>query len=237
MLAIIYKCKTLLSCTRFWNHANILTSKAHKCNHEQWGSDLLKNIIRGERSMKGRKLEILGIVGVLVLIVGMYAFLSKKHGKYDDVEFSLNDLKRDQEFQFRGLNWGSSYEELKETFLYTLVEDDAKAAAPKEYDFYICKHLFVLDGEKAAPELEFYNDELNIVRLAFKLDDEYQEWYEKQVKQLIELYGDASRRTESKIGQARSETLIWETENTMLQLNLHINKDNTASVIFAVGDK
>lgn len=187
--------------------------------------------------MKGRKLEILGIVGVLVLIVGMYAFLSKKHEKYEDVEFSLNDFKKEQEYQFRGLNWGSSYDELKETFLYTLVEDDVKASAPEEYDFYICKHLFVLDGEKAAPEFEFYNDELKIVRLAFKFDERYKKWYEARVEQLVDLYGEANRRTEPELGQDGSEILIWETENTMLQLNLHINKDNTASVIFAVGKK
>lgn len=187
--------------------------------------------------MKGRKLEILGIVGVLIIIVGMYVFLSKKHGKYEDVEISLNDFKREQEFQFRGLNWGSSYDDLKETFLYTLVENDAKASAPKEYDFYICKHVFVLDEEKGTLELEFHNDELQIVQLAFDLDDEYQVWYEGQVKQLIELYGDVSRRAESKVGQAGSEILIWETEKTMLQLNLHINKDNTATVIFSVGNK
>lgn len=57
------------------------------------------------------------------------------------------------------------------------------------------------------------------------------------MEQMVALYGEANRRTEPELGQDGSEILIWETENTMLQLNLHINKDNTASVIFAVGDK
>lgn len=193
--------------------------------------------IKGEELMKGRKLEILGILGVLILIVGMYAFLSRKHGKYDDVNFSLNDFKQEEEYQFLGLKWGSSYDEISKTFPYTIVEDEVKASAPKEYGYYICKHLFVLEGKKATPEFEFYNGELRSIRLTFKLDEEYDKWYESIVAQLVELSGEVSRRTESKIGQVGSEILIWETENTMLQLNLHINKDNTASIFFTAGDK
>lgn len=100
------------------------------------------------------------------------------------------------EYGFMGLEWGSSVNSVIETI--PLEEYKLDLLVPpeeKRLRYYAATTSFLLDGNSARAEFEFFDGKLSGIQLSFNLRQEDsesfqpQEWLENQLKRAEELYG------------------------------------------------
>lgn len=181
---------------------------------------------------------VLAAIIVLVVSAAVCTFLFAKR-RHSDMEISLERLSDGGEYKLDGLEWGMSPEEVMERLPYGIERD----AYRNEYDgiggtvFYNAENRFTLDGQNATAVFEFQEDELAIVQYGFRLDEDYEQWFENLSEKMLQLYGEESRRGDSANEQFQSKGYIWETEQTMLQITLITGDSYQPSAVIGVARK
>ena len=181
--------------------------------------------------MKNKKKII--IILVILAVVGI--FIALTYGRNTAIKLSLKDFCQESEFQYGQTNWGDSLEEVKQTFPTALEIDTYLTSG--ESEIYNAKKTFLLDGQKAKVSLEFLNDQLQGVRFSFKVSDNCEEWFEKQIEQLQDLIGMEDKQYDNSAEPyLPSVGYRWDAENTTLQV-AWIKGPGDTSVIFSLGLK
>lgn len=169
---------------------------------------------------------------MLVIITGVGAYLIGRNAKKN---LSLENFRQDGEYQYLQLEWGTPVADAKKLLKTDLETDPGRSPAPDNFVFYKTKKLYVLDGQTTDASLEFQGDRLQLVHFDFSLDENGEEWFEKQIGQLQELFGPESESFGNEGEQLRSRGYKWETEDTALQVVLIYGTKEY--VIFSLGSK
>ncbi len=181
---------------------------------------------------KKYKLILIGVVAFALSVLGYFLTNTQKE---DSIELSLEQLKSNEVYQYKEIEWGIDFNELKEKLSCTLIEDSSKSGAPQEYAFYKSKNPFVLDGQHGETSFEFHDNKLQIIKFSFNLDENYEEWYTAQIEELVKLYGIQSDKTEATPMGYNSVNHKWIAGDTMLQVTLMTGEGKTPYVMIAIG--
>ena len=109
------------------------------------------------------------LLAVAVLAVAAYFMLARKQSGPKAVP--LDELSADGEYQFGGLAWGASLEDVKKALPYELTEG-MKWEADGEYIEYNADTPFELGGRNATAAFEFHDGGLSTVKFSFHLGEE-----------------------------------------------------------------
>ena len=184
---------------------------------------------------------ILVAVIALVVLVAICIYLFMERGKHSDAEIPLERLSEGGEYRFEGLEWGISAEEAAKQLSFEIELDEYKNAYEGAVGttFYKAEHSFALDGQSAIATLEFQDGALAIVKFDFDFHEEqnYEQWFEALVEEMLRLYGEESRKLENANDQLQSIVYIWETEQTMLQITLMTGDSIYPGALVGVGRK
>lgn len=187
--------------------------------------------------MKVRMCKSIGISISLVLAVLVILIVLKINQSEKDMELSLESLKNNNMYLYKEIEWGISYEELKNVFPYQLQEVANVTQDSSQVLIYNTENKYNLDGQVAVGTFEFYDDSLQIIKFDFHLDDEYEHWFNEQVKQLKELYGEESQKMENSSDMFQSIGYRWDTDTTTLQLIMITGSSVRPSATLGVGVK
>ncbi len=187
--------------------------------------------------MKG-KARMIAIAVAPLIVIGLIAaslFFVKRSSQ---TILLLEELESDGEYQYREIEWGSSVDEVRQAFSQELEKDPAfQPAEDSPYTNYISAYNYIWDGKAASATVEFCDGKLQMISFGVKAEDGNEEWFEKQVQALIELYGEESRKKENSSEVYQSTGYSWETENTKLNITLVGRKTGELSVVLAIGLK
>ena len=181
--------------------------------------------------MAKKKIFAVGLL-LLAVIIGVGAYFIGSNTKK---KLSLEDLRQGGEYQYLQLAWGISVNDAKQKLKIPMETDPGRSPSPDKFEFYKTKECFVLDGQTADASLEFKDYRLEALQFCFEIDENGEEWFEKQIGQLQELFGAESEAFENGEGPYRSRSYKWETEKTTLQVLLIYGTN--ANVIFSLGSK
>ena len=184
---------------------------------------------------KTRKLIIIPIVAALAIIIA--AIFIIKSNNHEDIELSLASLKSENGYQFEEINWGMSVAEVNKLLPHNLQKDNSKDPLPANVAFYKSKARYVLNNQISYASFEFYNDELQIIKFDFHLNDDYSQWFEQLVKKLTAMYGAESEKLENSTEKLQSIGYRWNTDTTTLQLILMTGESIKPSATLGVGSK
>ena len=187
--------------------------------------------------MKKKTSLLVAAVIVLVIVVlafAAYFMLARKESGPKAVP--LDELSADGEYQFGGLAWGASLEDVKKALPYELAEG-MKWEADGEYIEYNADTPFELGGRSATAAFEFHDGGLSTVKLSFHLGEDYEEWIAEQVQTLTSLYGQETDKMENSSDGFASKGYRWDTENTSLQIILMTGEKIKPSGTIGVGVK
>lgn len=126
----------------------------------------------------------------------------------------------DSEYQYSDVLWKSSFDEVKEKLGEQVSEYEMEGTLPdSEYRFLKHTAIQELEGQKGEMYFDFLNDELQAVRYEFSLDGDYETWFQQQIKNLSDLYGEeyTEEITENEELGFKETSYKWEHENTFLQ--------------------
>ena len=187
-----------------------------------------------------KKKNVLIIVAVLVaavLLVALYfVFFGNKR-----VELSLEDFKHNGQYQYDGIAWGSSVEQVKEALSDSLEEDAArKPPASSGYTFYKTKNEYRLDGMSTNASVQFHDGTLETFQFSFRFEQDYQVWqvwFDNQVAELTSLYGEPTKKSENASDMFESTLYDWSTDNSTLQIVLVTGKNVQPTGVISVGMK
>lgn len=166
---------------------------------------------------------LIALVLLAIAIIAVFIFRGNQHGVRT---LSLEQFKQGEEYQFDGAEWNMSYKEVNRALPFALETDAVRVPAPEGITFYNSKNRFDLYGKTGFASFEFQSDALKIIQFNFNFnpDEDYEAWFDQLVTELTNLYGPESDKKESDgenaIGQFNSIVYTWETDNTMLQINL-----------------
>lgn len=170
---------------------------------------------------------------VLALVFTIYFLTQEKN--YNNSTLRLEQFKQSVEYQFDEITWNMSTKEVSGLLPYPLLKDTQKAPALADITYYKSKNFYILDGQRAVASFEFHSDKLKILKFDFFLDENYEEWFEKQVTELTQLYGPQSDKMENASEQFNSIGYKWQTDKTMLQIILLKGSNIHPSVTIGIG--
>lgn len=175
------------------------------------------------------------VVFAILLVVAVGIGLFVKFGNKSK-ELSLAKFKNaENEYQYEDISWGLSPEDVRKKLPYKIEKDTEVDPLPENTAYYKMKERVQVDGQAATMSLEFYDDKLSIVKFDFHLDENYQKWFDKQVKELKKLYGEESEKIENSSEELKSAGYKWETDHTRLQISIITGSGITPSGTIAVG--
>lgn len=158
----------------------------------------------------------------LVFALTACAGTGGKFGAGSDI--LLSDLMTDSEYCYKEIQWGMSVDEVKEALSYKIVEDTALGEPPKGYEFFRSKSGLKLDGQTGTSSFEFQNGQLAVMKYDFRLDNNYEEWFDTQINTLTDLYGAETEKSNGGNDELQSTVYKWETDNTVLNAILITRK-------------
>ena len=170
------------------------------------------------------------ILLVIIVIISVRFFDNSKV-----TELSLESLKSGDEYCYEDLKWGMSKADVKKIISYKLQIDTSRRPFPDGVIYYKANTIFVLDDQNASVTYAFQNDKLEIIKFNFHLNEDYMQWFEKQVNQLTKFYGSESQKMENVSDQYQSIGYKWETENTTLQLIMMTGSTINPSAVIGIG--
>ena len=133
-------------------------------------------------------------------------------------ELLLTAFKLDQEYQFEGVPWDSSVEEVEAILNGNL--KDVTSLAPKDFVIYTFKDVvYVLNGYEATASIEFRPDELVYISFKFWDLEDPKVFFNEIVSAFQGQYG-----TETEMHENEATGYIgyhWKTETTHLQTNFY----------------
>ncbi|MBE5868159.1 MAG: hypothetical protein E7293_04255 [Lachnospiraceae bacterium] len=186
---------------------------------------------------KSKIIAIISVIIVLLLSTAIIHLLQHKDSK--DVILSLSSFQSDNEYQYDNIKWQSSVQEVQKNLPYSLERDTYRESGSDTIAYYKAKNKHILDGQSGAASFEFVKDQLKIVQLSFHLDDDADQWFEKQVTKLQELYGTEYVKSENSSEQLHLKSIgyRWDKNNTSLQFVMLSGDNRNPSAIFSVGVK
>lgn len=159
------------------------------------------------------KVSIIIFVAIVVVVSSIF-FLKKEKTEpifNDDIKHDLAvaDFQEGEEYQFKGIPWGISQEELEEMVPFSLFQFDYQIG--EAIDLHSTEpYLFF--GKTTDAIFRFTEDKLTEVQLTFRRDENAVEQYESIVEEATELFG---------LGRENIEGHFWKTDNTMLDIKVY----------------
>lgn len=178
----------------------------------------------------GKKLAI-----ILVFVITLFS--GCKSHETESAILDLPKLKANGEFHFGALEWGMSYESVSQLLPYELKHDGSRAPFPTNGAFYISEGSCSLDSQQGNILLDFFDGKLSIVRFSFQLGNNYEQWFNNLVAQLIQLYGTEDAKIDN-FSETQDLTTIgykWDAGNTSLQFVLQYGEGVEPSATLSVG--
>ncbi len=163
-----------------------------------------------------RVIPIVITAAVAVAAFFLLAVREKKAG--DDTSLSLAQFTYDGEYGYEDLEWGMSEDEVVKRLPYAIERD--KEMSSDEWTVYKSVSAVMLNGQGATATFEFEDGGLAMAQLNFYLGNDYQQWYDTLSEEMLQKYGEESRRLENTNGQFSSWGYSWDSEETMLQIVL-----------------
>ncbi len=187
--------------------------------------------------MKIRKLNFFA-----VLIIAMLSVITISLSACGSKSASSNDFKTENEYLYKGIPWGATVEEVEKKLNCDIEKDEYRVTESGDPVFYKSTEKFVLDDREALVSLEFYEDKLGYIQIAFNTDGDYEKWFEKQAEELIKVYGKESKKYDGSgenelLGQVHSVYYKWEADNTSMQIGLMTGANIKPSLTITLADK
>ena len=148
------------------------------------------------------------ILVVLFLAIGLILKLTVPK------QFFIADLKLDDEYQLKGLEWGIGESATKLTWFKKMRQDAYGFQLPDNEEIYISPESCVLDGQKADVYFYFRDDGLYQICFTFSFVDT-EAWFSQQLETVRKEYG---QEVESKVSSSGITVYKWFAENTQLQI-------------------
>ncbi len=181
-----------------------------------------------------KRIIIIIVLTLVALFLAGYFLLIKDAAS----ELSLEQLKSEEQYQYGKLIWGMSRRETENVLGYKLTEDESRQTSASDKSYYLAPNTVTLNKYKATVSFEYYKNELNTVKLQFRVGEDGAEWFEDTVKQLTALYGEKSDSVDNTADVFDKAVRImgykWDTEETTLQI-LMISGEATPTVVLGVG--
>lgn len=191
------------------------------------------------------------ILVAIVVVVSAIFFLKREKTESifnDDIKHDLtvSDFKEGDEYQFKGIPWGISQEELEGLIPYSLYQFDEQVG--EAFDLYSTEpYLFFTkttdaifrfkEDKLTEVQLTFRRDENAVeqvdVKLVFRNEEKIAEEFDPFVAELTELFGAATSRTED--SDSGSIAYTWQTDNTRLQIDLEVLEDSSKDMTLSIG--
>lgn len=143
----------------------------------------------------------------------------------------------DSEYQYSDVLWKSSFDEVKGKLGEQVSEYEMDGTLPdSEYRFLKHTAIQELEGQKGEMYFEFLNNELQAVRYEFFLEGDYERWFQQQIKNLTDLYGEEYKEetTENEELGFEETSYKWEYKNTFLQAVLITGENAKTSATIGV---
>lgn len=141
------------------------------------------------------------------------------------------------EYRYGNILWKSSFDEVKEKLGEQVSEYEMEGTLP-ESEYRFLKHTAIqeLEGQKGEMYFDFLNDELQAVRYEFSLEGDYETWFQQQIKNLTDLYGEEHKEetTENEELGFEETSYKWEYKNTFLQAVLITGENAKTSATIGV---
>lgn len=171
---------------------------------------------------------------VLTLFVSLlFSFTACSSRTYD---LQMDQFKgSDGEYKFKDIEWTSSLDEVKAALSY----DFEAVETPHENEWlYHSKNKFQLSGYSAPMELLFKEDGLFSVEFNFALNDNYEEWFDAQVKRLVQLYGEESEHVKNVLDNSlQNRGYRWDTDKTSLMIIVLLRTNHAPQCTLYIVDK
>ena len=187
--------------------------------------------------MMKKAYKIIPVIALIALVLIFTIYFLTREKTYDSSLLTLEQLKQGEEYQFDEITWNISAKEVSSLLPYYLLKDTQKTPVPTNITYYKSRNYYVLDGQSATASFEFHSDELKILKFDFHLDENYEEWFEKQVAGLTQLYGPESDKMENVSEQFNSVGYKWQNDNTTLQIILLTGNNIHPSATIGIGIK
>lgn len=159
--------------------------------------------------MKNKRILALVLV-LLVLFLAIGLILKLTVPK----QFLIADLKMDDEYQVKGLEWGIGESATKLSWFKIMKPDAYGIQLPDNEEIYISAESCVLDGQKADVYFYFRDGSLYLICFTFPTVDT-EAWFSQQLEAVRKEYG---QEAESKASSSGITVYKWFAENTQLQL-------------------
>lgn len=185
-----------------------------------------------------KRLVLIGGILAVALVVAL-AIVGKKQAEAAKLDFDVLQFQTNGEFQYGELAFGASCNAVFSQTGTALAADHSRAPFPMNGAFYRLDEQYILVGQKADVLLDFYDDQLTVVRLSFRLEGEYEQWFSQLTEHLQRCYGPAQET----LNTVSPETGIattgykWDTENTTLQVVLQQGDSIAPSAAISMGTR
>lgn len=185
---------------------------------------------------KKRVTRVIPIVITAVVAVAAFFLLAVREKKTgDDTALSLAQFTYDGEYGYENLEWGMSEAEVVKRLPFAVEKDEEMSS--DGWTVYKSVNAVMLNGQGARATFEFEDGGLTMAQLNFYLGSDYQQWYDTLSEEMLQKYGEESRRLENTNGQFSSWGYSWDSEGTMLQIVLLTGESIDPSGSVAVGRK
>ena len=155
-----------------------------------------------------RVLALVLILTAVFLVVGaILSFVIPK-------QLSVAELKADNGYQLKGLEWGTDEASAKLSWLKKMKPDAYGIPLPDNEEIYISARSCVLDGQKADAYFYFRDGSLYQICFTFPAVDA-EDWFSQQLEAVRKEYG---QEVEAKVSSSGITVYKWFVEDTQLQL-------------------
>lgn len=175
---------------------------------------------------------------VVVLLFSLTLFLTSCSSK--DNSFSFEDLKNDSIFQYREIEWGSSIDEVIDKLPYQI---DYVEIGADPIKLYKSQEQFALGEKNSEATFEFQDGKLTTVQFSFKIEENYDQWFDTQLEAMIKQFGEETKSRENKGdveeaggigGKLENRSYTWEAGDTRLTASLTSFSGRTPAVVIAI---
>ena len=145
-----------------------------------------------------KMIALLIFVGIIIFMSILFVLKKNEPGaiKNDNIaenisdnELKVSDFKQNGKYQFCGIPWGASLEEVKKMVPYSLIEDPGRPSTEDGIAFYISEGKHVLKEKSTTAVYELKNDRLIGVQLVFMSVENAIEIFEPIIVEASDLFG------------------------------------------------